>query len=51
MIGRDRPSALRLFLVWRGSIVARILPQIIGFALSATAIVAAARAPRGYCLS
>jgi putative membrane protein len=44
MIDRDRPGALRLFFVWRGSIVAHILPQIIGFALYAAAIVAAVRA-------
>lgn len=44
MIDRDRPSALRLFFVWRGSIVAHILPQILGFALYAAAIVAAVRA-------
>ena len=37
MIDRDRPSALRLFFVWRGSIVAHILPQIFGFALYAAA--------------
>src|SRR6188768_2686515 len=40
MIGRDRPSALRLFFVWRGSIVAHILPQILGFALYAALVVA-----------
>ena len=44
MIDRDRPSALRLFFVWRGSIVAHILPQILGFAVYAAAIVAATRA-------
>jgi len=44
MIDRDRPSALRLFFVWRGSIVAHILPQIFGFAIYAAAIVAAVRA-------
>ena len=41
MIDRDRPSALRLFFVWRGSIVAHILPQILGFALYASIVVAA----------
>jgi putative membrane protein len=44
MIERDRPSALRLLFVWRGSIVPHILPQIIGFALYAAVIVAAADA-------
>lgn len=43
MIDRDRPSALRLFFVWRGSIVVHILPQIVGFAIYAAAIVAATR--------
>jgi len=41
MIDRNRPSALRLFFVWRGSIVAHILPQILGFALYASIVVAA----------
>lgn len=41
MIDRHRPSALRLFFVWRGSIVAHILPQILGFALYAALVVAA----------
>ena len=41
MIERDRPSALRLFFAWRGSIVAHIVPQIVGFALYAAAVVAA----------
>ena len=44
MIDRDRPSALRLFFVWRGSIVAHILPQIFGFALYASIIVVATNA-------
>jgi ion channel-forming bestrophin family protein len=44
MIQRDRPSALRLFFVWRGSIIAGILPQIVGFALYASAIVVVTRA-------
>lgn len=44
MIDRDRPSALRLFFVWRGSVVAHILPQIVGFALYSAAIVAVTRA-------
>lgn len=43
MIDRDRPSALGLFFVWRGSIVVHILPQIVGFAIYAAAIVAATR--------
>jgi putative membrane protein len=44
MIDRNRPSALRLFFVWRGSVVVHILPQILGFALYAAVIVAAAEA-------
>ena len=28
MIQRDRPSALKLFFAWRGSVIPRILPQI-----------------------
>jgi putative membrane protein len=44
MIDRDRPSALKLFFVWRGSIVAHILPQILGFAVYAAAVVAGVRA-------
>lgn len=43
MIDRDRPGALRLFFVWRGSIVAHILPQILGFAAYAAAVVAGVR--------
>lgn len=39
MIDRERPSALRLFFVWRGSVIAHILPQILGFALYASAVV------------
>mgnify|MGYP000861745440 CR=1 FL=1 len=46
MIHRERPSALRLLFVWRGSIVAHILPQILGFALYAAAVVVAVRALR-----
>jgi ion channel-forming bestrophin family protein len=42
MIDRNRPSALKLFFAWRGSIVAHILPQIIGFALFGLIIVVAA---------
>ena len=40
MIIRPRPNFLQLFFVMRGSIVPRILPQIIGFAIYAAAIVA-----------
>lgn len=39
MIVRPRTSIWKLFFVMRGSIVPRILPQIIGFALYAAAIV------------
>ena len=39
MIVRPRPNILTLFFVMRGSIVPRILPQIIGFALYAAMIV------------
>jgi ion channel-forming bestrophin family protein len=42
MIKRDRPSALRLLFVWRGSIVPDILRRFFGFALCAALIVAAA---------
>lgn len=41
MIIRPRPSFLKLFFVMHGSVVPRILPQILGFAIYATAIVAA----------
>jgi putative membrane protein len=44
MIDRDRPSALRLFFVWRGSIVPHILPQILGFGLYAAAVTAVVKA-------
>ncbi len=40
MIIRPRPSFLKLFFVMRGSVVPRILPQILGFAIYAAAIVA-----------
>lgn len=40
MIVRPRPNLLKLFFIMRGSIVPRILPQIIGFALYAAAVVA-----------
>ncbi|WP_246678646.1 bestrophin family ion channel [Mesorhizobium sp. B2-4-17] len=33
MIVRPRPTFLQLFFVMRGSVVPRILPQILGFAL------------------
>jgi putative membrane protein len=42
MIVRPRPSFLQLFFVMRGSIIPRILPQIVGFALYASAVVIAA---------
>jgi len=44
MIIRPRPNFLQLFFVMRGSIVPRILPQIIGFALYAAAVVAVVHA-------
>jgi putative membrane protein len=40
MIIRPRPSFLKLFFVIRGSVVPRILPQIIGFAIYAAVVVA-----------
>jgi putative membrane protein len=40
MIIRPRPGLLKLFFVMRGSIVPRIAPQIIGFAVYAVAVVA-----------
>jgi ion channel-forming bestrophin family protein len=43
MLIRPRPSPLHLFFILRGSIVPRIAPQIIGYALYAALIVAAAR--------
>jgi putative membrane protein len=43
MIIRPRPSVLQLFFVMRGSIVPRIAPQIIGFAVYAAIVVAAVR--------
>lgn len=39
MIVRSRPSFLRLFFVMRGSIVPRILPHLIGFAVYGAAVV------------
>ena len=39
MIARERPGALKLLFVWRGSIVARILPQFLGFAIYACLVV------------
>jgi len=39
MIIRPRPTFLQLFFVLRGSVVPRILPQIIGFALYAAVVV------------
>ena len=43
MIIRPRPSFLALFFVMRGSIVPRIPPQIVGFAIYAALIVAVVR--------
>ena len=43
MLIRPRPSPFHLFFILRGSIVPRIAPQIIGYALYAALIVAAAR--------
>jgi ion channel-forming bestrophin family protein len=43
MIIRPRPSAFQLLVIMRGSIVPRIAPQIIGFALYAALVVALAR--------
>lgn len=44
MIIRPRPSFLKLFFVMRGSVVPRILPQIVGFAAYAAVIVAVVHA-------
>jgi putative membrane protein len=44
MIVRPRPTLSQLFFITRGSIVPRVAPQIIGFALYAAAIVAAEKA-------
>lgn len=44
MIVRPRPNIIQLFFVMRGSIVPRIVPHMIGFALWASLIVAAAKA-------
>jgi putative membrane protein len=44
MIQRGRTSALRLFFAWRGSVIPRILPQILGFAFYACVVVAATHA-------
>jgi putative membrane protein len=43
MIIRPRPNLIQLFLVMRGSIVPRIAPQILGFALYGAACAAAVR--------
>ncbi|KFI29873.1 bestrophin [Haematobacter missouriensis] len=43
MIVRDRPSALRLFFVMKGSIVQRIWPQLLSVALLSAFVVAAHR--------
>ena len=44
MIVRPRPTLSQLFFITRGSIVPRVAPQIIGFALYAAVIVAAEKA-------
>lgn len=46
MIIRPRPNILTLFFVMRGSVVPRILPQIVGFAAYAAAVVATVRLSR-----
>ena len=46
MIVRPRPTLLRLFFILRGSIVPRIAPQIIGFAIYGVAVVLLMRALR-----
>lgn len=43
MIVRPKPGLLQLFFIMRGSIVPRILPQILGFAAFAAAVVALVR--------
>lgn len=43
MIVRQRPGFLKLFFVMRGSIVPRILPQVIGLAIYAAAVVGVTR--------
>ena len=43
MIVRPRPGFLKLFFIMRGSIVPRILPQIVGFAAYAAAVVGVIR--------
>jgi len=43
MIVRPRPTFLQLFFIMRGSVVPRILPQIVGFAIYSTAILLVAR--------
>ncbi|MEP6836690.1 MAG: bestrophin family ion channel, partial [Bradyrhizobium sp.] len=43
MIVRPRPTFLQLFFVMRGSVVPRILPQILGFALYSAVILVVAR--------
>ncbi|MBS0374558.1 MAG: hypothetical protein JSR73_08235 [Proteobacteria bacterium] len=46
MIIRPRPNLIQLFFVMRGSIVPRIAPQIVGFALYGAACTAAVHASR-----
>ncbi len=43
MIVRPKPSILQLFFIMRGSILPRIAPQLIGFALYASAVVVLAQ--------
>ena len=43
MIVRPRPTFLQLFFIMRGSVVPRILPQILGFALYSAVVLAVAR--------
>lgn len=47
MIVRERPSALQLFFVLRGSLVPRIWPQVLGVALVSALVVATHRAVPG----
>jgi ion channel-forming bestrophin family protein len=44
MIVRPRPTLFRLFFIWRGSVVPRILPQIVGFAIYGALVVVLTRA-------
>lgn len=40
MIVRDRPGMFRLFLIWRGSILPRVLPELLATALFASLVTA-----------